>query len=238
MALLTGLIGLSGLGVAAVGPEQRVLGLVIGVFMLSVTWLLLVSARSARSAWSSTTLAGRPAWSVPVGGSRGSAPAAATVCTVLGAGFLLGAFVADSTGVTVLSGALALFMLVLGAEMWRSFLLKPELRISADLVQLHGAGIDSELGWDDVGVVEHAHLGTRWAALVLTAAVDAPSYRQRVSRFLLPTDRVPDPPGVHLRVGLIPDEPRLRRLLQAMHAGGRSTREAMIGRGLPDASGY
>ncbi|MBA3783737.1 MAG: hypothetical protein H0X12_18055 [Nocardioides sp.] len=70
------------------------------------------------------------------------------------------------------------------------------------------------------------------------AAVDAPSYRQRVSRFLLPTDRVPDPPGVHLRVGLIPDEPRLRRLLQAMHAGGRSTREAMIGRGLPDASGY
>ena len=146
-------------------------------------------------------------------------PAVALVLTTLGIGLALAAVLDDRTGVRVAAGVPALLLLVVAAELWRAWSRRPELRISADLVELHGAGIDSELAWDDVGAVVPENLGTRWAALVLTAAAGAPSYRWTLSRFLLPTDREPDPPGIHLRFGLVPDEAQLRRVLRELHVG-------------------
>ena len=64
----------------------------------------------------------------------------------------------------------------------------------------------------------------------------AGSYRCEPRRFLLPTDRVPEQPGIVVRVGLVPDPSRLVRVLRAMHSGGHAGREAMIGRGLPEAA--
>ena len=120
----------------------------------------------------------------------------------------------------------------------RAWSRRPELRISADLIQFHGPGIDSELAWDDVGAVVPENLGTRWAALVLTATAGAPSYHWKLSRFLLPTDREPDPPGIHLRFGLVADETQLRRLLRELHVADRARREALIGGGLPSDAGF
>ncbi len=236
-ALITGLIGAAGLYLAATSDERRVLNLVIGAFMLSVAAMVVLAQRRSVSTWEQAQLQQRPAWSMRIG-ERGQVPAVAMVSTTLGIGFALGAVFGGNPGVAVLCTALALFMLVLAVEFWRVVLRRPELRISADLIQLHGPGIDSELGWDDVGAVVHEHLGTRWGALVITAARDASSYRWKLSRFLLPMDREPDPPGIHLRFGLIPDEPQLRRNLRAMHVSDRATREAMINRGLPTDSGY
>lgn len=217
--------------------EGRLLNLTIATFMASAAVMAVTSLRSPRNQWRTADLQGRPAWTLRVG-HAGGLPSVALVLTTLGVGLGLGAVSVDSVGLAVVVGLLALFILVLAAELWRAWFRRPELRISADLIQFHGTGIDSELGWDDVELVRHEHLGTRWAALVCVAVPGAPSYRYRLRRFLLPTDRVPDPPGIHLRVGLIPDERHLRRLLQAMHGGGRPVREAMISRGLPEASGY
>ena len=66
----------------------------------------------------------------------------------------------------------------------------------------------------------------------------AASYDYQLRRTLLPTDRVPDPPGIHVRTGMVPDEPAVRRLLAALHLAGRDGRESMIARGLPEASGH
>lgn len=236
-ALITGLIGVGALYLAATSEERRLFNLVLGAFMLSVAVMVTLGQRRSVAVWEQAQLEQRPAWSMRIG-ERGQVPAVAMVSTTLGIGFALGAVLGGSPGVTVVCTVLALFMLVLAAEFWRMVLRRPELRISADLIQLHGPGIDSELRWDDVGVVAHEHLGTRWGALVITAVRDAPSYRWSLSRFLLPMDREPDPPGIHLRFGLIPDEPRLRRILRDMHAGDRARREAMISRGLPSDSGY
>jgi hypothetical protein len=236
-ALITGLIGAAGLYLAATSEERRVLNLVIGAFMLSVAAMVVLGQRRSVTTWEQAQLQQRPAWSMRIG-ERGQVPAVAVVSTTLGIGFALGAVFAGNPGVAVLCTALALFMLVLAVEFWRVVLRRPELRISADLIQLHGPGIDSELGWDDVGAVVHEHLGTRWGALVITATRDASSYRWKLSRLLLPMDREPDPPGIHLRFGLIPDEAQLRRILRDMHVGDRAAREAMISRGLPADSGY
>ncbi|MGF9760441.1 hypothetical protein AAII07_35160 [Microvirga sp. 0TCS3.31] len=235
--LITGLIGAGGLYLAATSEERRLLNLVVGAFMLSVAVMVALGQRRRVAVWEQAQLEHRPAWRMRIG-ERGQVPAVATVSTTLGIGFALGAVLGGSPGVAVVCTVPALFMLVLAVELWRVVLRRPELRISADLIQLHGPGIDSELRWDDVGVVVHEHLGTRWGALVVTAARDASSYRWRLSRFLLPMDREPDPPGIHLRFGLIPDEPQLRRILRAMHVSDRATREAMINRGLPTDSGY
>lgn len=236
-ALITGLIGVGALYLAATSEERRLLNVVLGAFMLSVAAMVVLGQRRSVAVWEQAQLQQQPAWSMRIG-ERGQVPAVAMVSTTLGIGFALGAVLAGSPGVAVLCTALALFMLVLGIEFWRVVLRRPELRISADLIQLHGPGIDSELGWDDVGVVVHEHLGTRWGALVITAARDASSYRWELSRLLLPMDREPNPPGIHLRFGLIPDEPQLRRILRDMHVGDRAAREAMISRGLPADSGY
>lgn len=229
-AMLVGLIGVAMLVVGLGSPDRRVLGLTVGGFMLAVAWLLVSSAAvGASPSWRTTTVDSRPAWALPI---RGSAPAA-TVLTVLGVGLAVGVASAGSVGVAVVVGPVALFCLVLGLELWRIWLRRPELRIGADLVQLRGPGIDTELAWEDVGAVDYADLGTRWASVHVSAALDAPSYRYRMRRLLLPLDRVPAPPGVAVRVGQVPDAPALLALLRALHTAGPSGRQAMIDRGPP-----
>ena len=236
-ALITGLIGIGALYLAATSEERRLLNLVLGAFMLSVAAMVVLGQRRSVSTWRRTELRGRPAWALALG-ERGQVPAVALVLTTLGIGLALAAVLDDRTGVRVAAGVPALLLLVVAAELWRAWSRRPELRISADLVELHGAGIESELAWDDVGAVVPENLGTRWAALVLTAAAGAPSYRWTLSRFLLPTDREPDPPGIHLRFGLVPDEAQLRRVLRELHVADRARREAMIGGGLPSDAGF
>lgn len=235
--LITGLIGVGALVVAATRQEQRLLNLVIGLFMLSVCVMMLLAQRRSVATWERGELAGRPAWVMRLG-ERGQLPAGALVLTTAGVGLGLAALLHHRTGVRVLAGLLAVFLVVLAAELWRAWARRPVLRISADLVQLHGPGIDSELAWDDVGVVVHENLGTRWGALVISAASGAPSYRWELSRLLLPMDREPDPPGIHLRFGLVPDEAQLRRVLRDLHVADRARREALIRRGLPSDAGF
>lgn len=235
-AIVTGLIGVGALYVAATSEERRLLGIVLGAFMLSVAAMVVLGQRRSVSTWRRTELRGRPAWALALG-ERGQVPAVALVLTTLGVGLALAAVLDDRTGVRVVAGVPALFLLVLAVEMWRAWSRRPELRVSADLVELHGPGIDSELAWDDVGAVVPENLGTRWAALVLTAVAGAPSYRWRLSRLLLPTDREPDPPGIHLRFGLVPDEAQLRRVLRELHVADRARREALIGGGPPSEVG-
>jgi Flp pilus assembly protein TadB len=124
--------------------------------MLSVAVMVTLGQRRSVAVWEQAQLEQRPAWSMRIG-ERGQVPAVAMVSTTLGIGFALGAVLGGSPGVTVVCTVLALFMLVLAAEFWRMVLRRPELRISADLIQLHGPGIDSELRWHDVGVVAHEH---------------------------------------------------------------------------------
>jgi len=235
-ALVTALIGAAALYLAATSEERRLLDLVLGAFMLSVAAMVVLGQRRSVATWRRTELRGRPAWALALG-ERGQVPAVALVLTVLGVGLALAAVLDDRTGVRVAAGLPAVLLLVLAAELWRAWSRRPELRISADLVQLHGPGIDSELAWDDVGAVVPENLGTRWGALVLTAAAGASSYSWRLSRFLLPTDREPDPPGIHLRFGLVPDESQLRRVLRELHTADRARREALISGGLPSDAG-
>ncbi len=235
--LITGVIGAGLLYNAVVSAESRLLFAVLGVFMLSVSAMMLVGQRREQATWRSTELEGRPAWAMSLGGGA-MAAAAAVVLTVLGVGFVLVVVFGPNAGARIVAGVLALFLLVVAVTMWGVVLRRPELRISADLVQLRGPGVDSRLTWSDVEIVTQEHLGTRWGALVLRATPGATSYDVRLRRTLLPTDRLPDPPGIHLRTGLLPDEPALRRLLAALLLGGRDVRESMIARGLPEASGH
>ncbi|MCY7400972.1 MAG: hypothetical protein LH477_08445 [Nocardioides sp.] len=235
--LITGFIGAGLLYTAVVSSESRLLFTFLGLFMLAVSVMMLLGQREQRVPWRSVDLAGRHAWAMPLGGGV-MAAAAAVVLTVLGVGLALAAVMAPNVGARVISGVLALFLLVVAVTMWGVVVRRPELRISADLVQLRGPGIDSQLAWSDVEIVSHHHLGTRWGALVIRATPGAASYNYQLRRTLLPTDRVPDPPGIHLRTGLLSDEPGLRRLLAALHLAGRDGRESMIARGLPEASGH
>ena len=235
--LITGLVGAGLLYTAVVSAESRVLFSVLGVFMLAVSAMMLLGQRQEKAAWRSADLEGRPGWAMSLGGGA-MAAAAAVVLTTLGVGLALVVVLGPNTGAKVLSGVLAAFVLALAVTMWGVVLRRPELRMSADLVELRGPGIDSRLAWDDVEVVSHEHLGTRWGALVLRATPGATSYDYQLRRTLLPTDRVPDPPGIHVRTGMVPDEPALRRLLATLHQAGRDGRESMIARGLPEASGH
>ena len=235
--LITGLVGAGLLYTAVVSAESRVLFSVLGIFMLAVSAMMLLGQRVEKAAWRSADLDGRPGWAMSLGGGA-MAAAAAVVLTTLGVGLALVVVLGPNTGAKVLSGVLAAFVLALAVTMWSVVLRRPELRMSADLVELRGPGIDSRLAWDDVEVVSHEHLGTRWGALVLRATPGATSYYYQLRRTLLPTDRVPDPPGIHVRTGMVPDEPALRRLLATLHQAGRDGRESMITRGLPEASGH
>ena len=235
-ALVTALIGVGALYLAATGEQQRLVNVVVGAFMLSVAVMVVLGLRRSTATWHRTELRGRPAWALSLG-ERGQVPAVGLVLTVLGLGLALAAVLDDRTGERVVAGVPAILLLVLAAEMWRAWARRPELRISADLVELHGPGIDSA-GVGRRGAVVPEHLGTRWGALVLTAVAGAPSYRWRLSRFLLPTDREPDPPGIHLRFGLVPDEAQLRRVLRDLHVADRARREALISGGLPADAGF
>lgn len=240
-ATLIGLIGLAMVGTALVGdltsgPRWTAIG--VGGFLLAVAWLL-VSAGGVRagSGWTTATVDGQPGWVLPI---RGSA-ALATVLSVLGlglAGLAVDGAVTGRTGVAVMAGAVALFLLMLAAEFWRILLRRPELRLGVDRIELRGPGIDAELAWEDVGVVDYRDLGTRWAAVHVSAATPAPSYRHRLRRLVLPLDRAPEPPGIAVRVGQVPDAPGLLKVLRALHAAGRDGRVAMITRGHPEASGH
>ena len=198
--LITGLVGAGLLYTAVVSAESRVLFSVLGVFMLAVSAMMLLGQREEKAAWRSADLEGRPGWAMSLGGGA-MAAAAAVVLTILGVGLALVVVLGPNTGAKVLSGVLAAFVLALAVTMWSVVLRRPELRMSADLVELRGPGIDSRLAWDDVEVVSHEHLGTRWGALVLRATPGATSYAYQLRRTLLPTDRVPDPPGIHVRTG-------------------------------------
>ncbi|MFC6286828.1 hypothetical protein ACFP3Q_11500 [Nocardioides sp. GCM10027113] len=229
-------VGVAILGAGIAIPEQRATGLLLGAFLLSVScFMVLGAARRAAPGWSLTTLDGRPAWALRIGGTGA---AAMLVVPGLLATVLLVAASRAPRAAAVVAGAIALFLLVLAAEGLRLVLRRPELRLGVDRIELRGPGIDSTLAWDDVAAVTHHHLGTRWGAVVAEAATDATTYDHELSRWLLPTDRVPDPPGVCVRVGLVPDVPRLTRLMRAMHVADRAGREAMISRGLPEQSGF
>lgn len=233
-ALVTGVIGAGGLYLGVTREDQRLLNVVVGAFMLAVAVMLALGQRRSVSSWRRTELRGQPAWALSLG-ERGQVPAVAVVLTTLGLGLALAAVIDERVGVRIVAGVPGVFLLVVAAEMWRSWARRPELRISADLVELHGPGIDSELAWGDVGAVVPENLGTRWGAIVLTAVAGAPSYRWQLSRFLLPTDREPDPPGIHVRFGLVPDEAQLRRVLRDLHVADRARRQALISGGLPSA---
>lgn len=235
--LISGFVGAGLLYTALTTSQSRVLYAVLGVFMLAVSAMMLVGQRRERASWRCTDLEGRPAWAMSLGGGA-MAAAVAVVLTVLGAGLLLVVLLGPNAGSRILAGVVAAFVLAVAVTLWGVVLRRPELRMSADLVQLRGPGIDARLAWDDVEIVSHEHLGTRWGALVLRATPGASSYDVRLRRTLLPTDRVPDPPGIHVRTGMVPDEPALRRLLAALHLAGRDGRESMIARGLPEASGH
>ena len=235
--LITGFIGAGLLYTAVVSSESRVLFTVLGLFMVAVSVMMLLGQRRERASWRSVDLAGRPAWAMSLGGGA-MAAAATVVLSVLGVGLALVVVMGPNVGARVISGVLALFILAVAGTMWGVVLRRPELRISADLVQLRGPGIDSQLAWSDVEIVTHEHLGTRWGALVLRATPGAASYDYQLRRTILPTDRVPDPPGIHVRTGMVPDEPAVRRLLAALHLAGRDGRESMIARGLPSDAGF
>ena len=211
----------------ATQAEGRVLYLTLAAMMAAVAVMLVRGTGRSAHGWRAGVLAGQPVLILPLTG-RGSLSSVALVCTVFGLGLGLGALMADSVGLVVVLALIALFMLVVAAELWRIRVRRPELRLSADLVQLRGSGIEAELAWDDVATVDYRDLGTRWGAVALSAATDATTYRARLRRLLLPTDRLPDPPGIVVRVGLVPDAPGLLALCRELHAGGRVFRESRI----------
>lgn len=223
---------------AATEPDGRAAMVVLALFTGSVALMMLLSLCAGRARWSLEPLDGRPAWRLRLGGA-GAAPAAASVLTATALGLGFGAVsLRESVAPALLVAVLALGILVLAVQLWQVWLRAPSFWVSADRLVHDGAGILAELAWDDVGTVDYAHLGTRWSAVRISAAVAAPSYRHRSRRSLLPLDRVPQEPGIELRTGLLPDAPKLLRLLRDLHVGGGAGREAMIARGLPADSGY
>lgn len=246
-ALLTGLISVSGFTVAATEPDNRAVALPVALFMGSVSVMMLLSLGRLRDPWSVVELDARPAWRLRLGGSRRSAAGVALVILVLGAALAYAAvttFVGrppvDPGGdiaLAVFLGLLAAFLVLVGESMTRVVLRAPALYISTAGLRHTGAGVLVELDWDDVGTIEWAHLGTRWAAIRIGALRDAASHRVRRRATILTLDKVPDEPGIELRLGLVADPPRLLALLREMQIGGQSTRESLISRGPPEASG-
>lgn len=116
---------------------------------------------------------------------------------------------------------MVLFMLAIGLELSRTWLRRPALTVTADVMCLRGTGIDARLGWDDVNTIEYAGEG-RWAAVGILAVPGAASYQSQHSRFLFPTDRTPPKQGLEIRVGLVSDVPKPLKLLRAMQLGGRA----------------
>lgn len=214
--LITGLIGAGLLYLALATSDGRLFSAVLGVFMVSVSVMVLLGQRRSSAQRRTIDLEGRLAWAISLGGGA-MAAAAAVVVSVLGVGLALVVLLGPNTGARVASGLVGAFVLAVAISMWSVVLRRPDLRISADLVQLRGPGIDSRLTWDDVEIVTHEHLGTRWGALVPRAT-----------------------PGVVVR---LPTQAHAAadghgRILAALLLAGRDGREAMIARGLPETSGH
>lgn len=237
-AVVTALICAAAGYAAATESDGRAGMVVLALFTGSVALMMLLSLRAGHARWSLDQLDGRPAWRLRLGGAGGAAVVASVLtATALGLGF--GAVsLRETVPLALVLGVLAVGILVVAGQLWQVWLRAPSFWVGVDRLVHDGAGILVELAWDDVGVVDYAHLGTRWSAVRISAATGAPSYRHRSRRSLLPLDRVPPEPGIELRNGLVPDAPQLVRLLRDLHVGGRATREAMIARGLPADSGY
>ena len=235
--LITGFIGAGLLYTAVVSSESRVLFTVLGLFMLAVSVMMLLGQRRERASWRSIDLAGRPAWAMSLGGGA-MAAAAAVVLTVLGVGLALVVVMGPNVGARVVSGVLALFVLVVAGTMWGVVLRRPELRISADLVQLRGPG--STRSWPGATSRSsptstsgrgggHSSSGPRRVLRRTTTSSGA--------RCCRPTG-CPTRPGSTSGPAWCPTSPAVRRLLAALHLAGRDGRESMIARGLPEASGH
>ncbi|MCY7395221.1 MAG: hypothetical protein LH468_03545 [Nocardioides sp.] len=241
-ATATGLIAAAAAYTAVTRAEDRTgMGFLVA-FMGSVSVMMLLGLGSGAARWSVADLEGRPAWRLRLGPAQ-PVPVVALVLTGMGLGLVWAAVTlasdaeGGSIGVVVLLSAVAVFLLVLAVQLWLTWVRAPSLWISADHLRYDGAGIVVDLAWDDVGTVEHADRTSRWACVKVTAAVGAPSYRHRKRALPLPADRVPDPAGVELRHGLLPDVAGMLGLLRELHVGGRATRESVIARGVPEASG-
>jgi hypothetical protein len=235
---ITALICAASVWAAATERDRRAGMVVLALFTGSVALMMALSLAAVRARWSLEQLDGRPAWRLRLGGN-GSAAVVALVLTATALGLGFGAVaLRENVVLALVLGVLALGALLVALQMWQVWLRAPSFWVGADRLVHDGAGVLVELAWDDVGVIDYAHLGTRWSAVLIGAAVGAPSYRHRSRPSLLPLDRVPEQPGIELRNGLLPDAPALLRLLRDLHVGGRPTREAMITRGLPADSGY
>jgi len=240
-AAITGLIAAATAYTAATGSEDRAYLGFVALFMGSVSVMMLTTLRPPGPRWSSVELEGRPAWRLALGPAQ-PVPAVALVLTILGLGlaWLAVMIAVGSTGgavvVAALVGLLAAFLLAVAAQLWLTWARPPSLVVSAHL-RYAGVGVVVDLGWDDVATVEHADRTTRWACVTVSARAGAASYRCRRRWTLLPVDRVPDPPGLEVRYGLLADVPQLVRLLRELHVGGRATRESLISLGLPEVSG-
>lgn len=235
VGLFLAIIGVGGLWLAATRSEGRVTNLAVGAFITSVAGVMLAGAQPRRAGWRRDP--DSSGWVLPLAGSRGPLWSAALVCTTSGAVAVLVATVADRTGGRVVAGAVSAFMLGLAVELWRGVARRPRLVLTRDRVRLRGPGVDAEIAWDDVATVEYVAPGTRWAAVSLVAAGDAASYRSATSRLVLAMDRRPDPPGLEVRLGLVPDAPALVRVLRTLHAALPDRRGALLERGLPDDVG-
>lgn len=236
-----GAIGVLGLVSGLTRPEDRGVALGVGAFMSAVAVMLIVSMTPSPPEWTRDVGEGGPVWVMRLGNQRGIA-AVGAVLGLGGLGLLAGAVSAvtgDSHPAVVgLLVALGAFLLSLAFEAIRFTTRRPRLVLSAGGLVLHGAAIDVSLDWADAGVVAPAALGTGRSALSVSAVAGAPSYRTRLRRGIWATGRLPDPPGVHVPYAQIPDEPRLRRILRDFLAADESVRSAVLGRGLPEDSGY
>lgn len=236
-AAITGTICLGSAWAAATEREGRATLAAVALFTGTVSLMMLASLGhgTGTGTWSVTELDGRPAWRMRLGPSRLSAATVVAVLVATGLGLGIGAYAVGqrSVGGAVVVGAIALAMLLLGLELGRAVARAPALLIGIDRLHHQGAGVLVDLAWDDVASIEWAHVGTRWASVRIGAVVGAPSHRVKRRSSLLPLDRVPDQPGIELRLTLLPDAPAVLRTLRELELGGRATREALIPRGTP-----
>ncbi len=235
--LIAGSLGAGALWGAWDSAENRVFNVLLGLFMLSVSLVMLSGLRRSRARWSATTLDGRPGWRLAIGDPV-QLPAVALVACTIGVGFVAMALSVRNAGGWIVFGPFAAFMLAVGAEMLRIWIRRPHFTVTADRLLYRGPGIDVELGWNDVEAIAFGDLGSPRGALQVAAMRDATSYRYELHRLVFPTDRAPEPAGIEIRTSLLPDVVGLKSLLQTMRVGGPSVREALISRGLPEESGY
>lgn len=223
--LVCGGIAAAMLRQAATVPSDRTMGLVVGAFLGSVALLVAVARRRPRMRWEPSRLDDRPAWRLGLG-----RPAQAVVLALVttSATVLLGAWAGSGgTGSLLLLGPPALFLAVLAVETWRIVVRRPCLVLGVDAVELRGTGLDARMAWADVTAVRY---DDRALYLAVTLAADgaAPSYVGRRRRWVLPTDRRPDPTRLPVRVSLVADPAALLTLLRELHRADPSVRASRL----------